>query len=215
MTHLYDLLTRNRAELIESWTKEESAVGRAPSLPRTRLLDGVLDELAQALRRAVLGPSDAPSPPAMTAEGRGRQRFGASFDVTSVVREYGILQRCILDLVEQHGVTVSLIEHRVLSAFTNEAAAQAVAEFMRQRDEQTSRSNTTRAGVVAHELRNPLSSAVMAFGLLRTSPEGAERDRLFEVLGRNLKRLEGLITEELGGTPMGPAQEDPPRDRQA
>ncbi|HYO57500.1 hypothetical protein [Archangium sp.] len=62
----------------------------------------------------------------------GRQRFRLGFDVGALVREYGVLRGCILDLVEESGCPVSLPEVRVLTDFIATAIAEGVAEHERQ-----------------------------------------------------------------------------------
>jgi signal transduction histidine kinase len=197
---LHDLLLEHRDELIHRWTQEARQDLDVPSVSRAELREGMpvfLTELARALRRAVVGPSAAPPAVPETAEEHGRQRFAIGFDVISVAREYGILHRCILESVADRGVEVSLAEHVVLSTFTNEAVAHAVAEYARQRDEELQRNTSNHVAFVAHELRNPLGHATLAFTLLRSSAGLDDDNRLVQTVERNLKRLQRLVDQSL------------------
>ena len=81
-----------------------SSLTSAP-LPRAELLDRMphfIDEITLALH-----PEALPLPPSSTnAEEHGAQRYGLGFDVAEVIREYGLLQVCILDLAEEQRVDV-------------------------------------------------------------------------------------------------------------
>src|SRR5438105_9070477 len=106
---LFALLKEQRAHLIQSWAQKIRGMVADAALPRAELLDHIpafVDELTQALF-----PDAVPLPPAsMTAADHGEQRLGLGFDVAEVVREYGALHACILDLAGEAGVTISLRE---------------------------------------------------------------------------------------------------------
>jgi signal transduction histidine kinase len=57
---------------------------------------------------------------------------------------------------------------------------------------------------LAHDLRNPLGSALMAVTLLRTHIDAAKDVRLLDVLERNLKRLETIIDERIARSSVAP-----------
>jgi signal transduction histidine kinase len=74
--------------------------------------------------------------------------------------------------------------------------AEAVSEFGRQRELSISGDETERLGVFAHELRNLLSSSMLAFEVLKDGSVGVGGST-GAVLGRNLTRMRDLIDRSL------------------
>ncbi len=147
---------------------------------------------------AALHPEALPLPPVgEIAEEHGAQRLGIGFDVGEVVREYGLLHRCILDLAGRAAFTPDLREQRIVARWLSTGVADAVAQYGKQRDIERQRQTSEHLGFIAHELRSPLSTACLAFARLRpTAP--AESARWADVLDRNLRRTVDLIDGVLG-----------------
>jgi signal transduction histidine kinase len=93
----------------------------------------------------------------------------------------------ILDIAAERGFELSLAEHRVLASRVNAAIARAAAAQRRKHERDLHR--------IAHKLRNPLSSAMMALTLLRKRVDLGESARLAETAERNLRKLQGFIDE--------------------
>jgi PAS domain S-box-containing protein len=137
---LADVLEQRLEEVIQRWTYQLRQ-GLAPG-PRTRgeLRDHIQDYLQQlvaALRQGRREVEDIPPSELSSAREHGKQRLHLGFDLQTLVREYGVLRECILDLVEETGVKVTLREVRTLTAFITTSIAEAVSEYVRQRDEAT------------------------------------------------------------------------------
>jgi PAS domain S-box-containing protein len=134
---LADVLEARHEEIIDRWT-ERLREGLAPEgLTRVELEDHIGDylwELASVLRRHTVGGESAVPEWSPVAREHGGQRLRAGFDIQSLVREYHVLRECILDLVEETGVRVTLEEVRALTAFITTSIAEGVAEYTRQRD---------------------------------------------------------------------------------
>lgn len=141
-----------------------------------------------ALGRMMTGPFS------VVALEHGEQRLRLGFSVAEVVREYGIFHETILELAEAHDYAIRPIELRVLSRAISRATAGAVSEYARARDEDLQRQAAEHVAFLAHELRNPLSSARVAHDIL--SKRGMVGGPA-EVLGRSLTRLASLIDESL------------------
>lgn len=159
-------------------------------LPRAELLDHVpafIDELIRALH-----PSAVPLPPMpTTAEEHGVQRFGLGFDVAEVVREYGMLHECILQIAGEADHAISPREHVLVVKWLNAGIADAVAEYAKQRDLELQRQSSEHLGFIAHELRNPLGMTKLAFQRLRRTELG--ESRTIEMVERGLKRMGDMI----------------------
>jgi signal transduction histidine kinase len=87
-------------------------------------------------------------------------------------------------------------EFRTLNRCLDEAMAEAVQEFGRQRELAISYDETERLGFFAHELRNLLSNSMLAFEVLKGGSVGVGGSR-GTVLGRNLTRMRDLIDRSL------------------
>ena len=159
-------------------------------LPRAELLDHMpafVDELIRALH-----PEAISLPPmSANAEEHGEQRLGLGFDVAEVVREYGMLHECILQIAAEAEGVISPREHEVIVKWLNMGIADAVAQYVKQRDLELQRQNSEHLGFIAHELRNPLGSVKLAFGRLRRSELG--QSRTVEMVERGLRRIGEMI----------------------
>jgi signal transduction histidine kinase len=191
---LFALLKEQRARLIQGWSQKIRATVADASLPRAELLDHIpafVDELTQALY-----PDALPLPPGSpTAAEHGEQRLRLGFNVSEVVREYGALHACILDLAGEAGVTLTPQEQGVVQEWISTGVADAVGEYVRQRDLEFQRQASEHLGFIAHEVRNPLGGARLALDRLRR--EAVSPSRALDMMDRNLRRASDLIDNVL------------------
>jgi len=184
------VLKEHRSRLITCWGDRITGAIAAATLPRAELLDHMpafVDELIRALH-----PEAISLPPmSENAEEHGEQRLGLGFDVAEVVREYGMLHECILQIAAEAELVISPCEHQVIVKWLNMGIADAVAQYVKQRDLELQRQNSEHLGSIAHELRNPLGSVRLAFGRLRRSE--LTESRTVEMVERGLKRMGDLI----------------------
>jgi len=190
---LYGVLTERRGDLIRRWSDSLRGGVVAVPLPRTELLDHIpafIDEIIRALY-----PETVPLPPMSAhAQEHGEQRLGLGFDVAEVVREYGALHECILQIADEAGLVVSFRDQEVVVRFLNAGIAGAVFQYVKHRDLEAQRQASEHLGFIAHELRNPLGAAQLAFRLLRGElPES----RTVERLDRNLRQTAEMIDSVL------------------
>jgi signal transduction histidine kinase len=193
---LHELLRVRRQELIDRWGRRiRTAVATEP-LSTAELVDHMprfVDDLV-----AVLHPDALPFPGAGTesAVQHGAQRLRLGFDVAEVVREYGILHQCILQLAAEAGLVVGLREQEVLARWLNGGIAVAVSQYVAERDMELQRQAAAHLGFIAHEVRNPLSAARLALASLRRRDlvaGGPVVDRL----ERNLRRTAEVVDSTL------------------
>jgi signal transduction histidine kinase len=196
---LFGLLKKRRGDLISRWGTRIGAMLVAARLTQAELLDRIptfVDEIIRALHPAAL-----PLPPnAETAEEHGEQRLRLGFDVAEVIREYGLLHECILQLAEEAGLALCHHEQEVIAKGLNAGIASAVAQYVSQRDEELRRRTSQHIGFIAHELRNPLSAARLAFQTLRRREIGASRTA--DVMDRNLQRMVEMVDSVLHDAAM-------------
>jgi signal transduction histidine kinase len=218
---LYEFLGNNRDALIERCREK---VAKRPLRRATagQLQNGVpmfLDQLIRTLKieqgshpmdsRAISGPDGggvALSEMGVTAAQHGAQLLSLGFSVDQVVHDYGDLCQAITDLAFERAAPFQVDEFRTLNRCLDNAIADAVTEFSFQRDSvvegEYELEANKRLGFFAHELRNLLNSATLAFkaseagNLSLSGATGA-------VLKRSLAGLNTLIERSLADVRAG------------
>ena len=213
MMHVF--LANNREELIE---RCRAKVAQRPlrSATSQQLQNGVplfLDQLIQTLRteqtskpmdsRRISGPSGGGasiSEIGQAAALHGRELMALGFSVDQVVHDYGDLCQAVTDLAYERDAPFQIDEFRTLNRCLDNAIADAVTEFSYQRDfavaDRQANEMHEQLGFFAHELRNLLQTATLAFTAAKTgdlSLYGATGT----VLGRSLDGLRDLIAQSL------------------
>jgi signal transduction histidine kinase len=196
---LADLIQEKREELAQRFAARAKAGGAAESLPAEEVIDSLrlfIDELADEVRRSVV-VADVPVPRRSTAAtSHGEQRFGIGYDIGAVVREYGVIRELLWDVVVESGEQFTHGELRTLFGRLFDAAGDATVKYSAVRDQELRRRQAEHLAFLAHELRNPLGSARMAFGLMRERGE-LPAVRAADVVERSLRRVAQLIDDSL------------------
>ncbi|HWL84644.1 MAG TPA: RsbRD N-terminal domain-containing protein [Polyangiaceae bacterium] len=178
-----DLLSLKRHEIVLRWLEQVRAT-LYPAVTRVELVDHMpffLDELIAALRRdESMGRSQ------MAAE-HGVQRLRSGFSLDSIIREYGALRDAIVAAATDSGMPLGVSETQVLFDCIVTSIAEAVSEYMRQRDAELQRQ--------VNELQNTLSAAMAALTLLARKPELTD-DPVWEALRRSLNRIRDLMAAD-------------------
>jgi len=189
------LLKRQRQTLIDRWSAGTQRENTADPVSRAELLDHIprfIDELIAALH-----PIAVPLPSlGENAQAHGAQRMRLGFDVAEVVREYGTLHRCIVELAFEAEEPITLRDEKVIIRWLNAGLANAVSQYVNDRDAELHRQAAEHLGFIAHEIRNPLSSVTMAFRLLQQGAL-APGGRAVDLLERNLQRAVDVIDNAL------------------
>ena len=134
---LHEFLTLHRDEIIER-TRQKVATRTAPRPTEAELENGVplfLEQLAETLRRE----QETPARPTSTEMAESALRHGgelreAGFTVGQVVHGYGDVCQAVTELAIELEIPISADEFKTLNRCLDEAIAQAVTEFARQRD---------------------------------------------------------------------------------
>jgi signal transduction histidine kinase len=187
---LHAFLQANRAAIVAR-TREKVATRPAPRATEDELENGVplfLDQLIDTLRLS------QPSSEAMgdTAAKHGRHLLKSGFTVAQVVHDYGGVCQAAIELAGEATVTITADEFHTLNRCLDDAIAQAVTEYTRAREQSIADEGKERLGNLAHELRNALGGAMLAFQTLGTGRVGFGGSTA-ALLGRNLRRLSALI----------------------
>lgn len=193
---LHEFVTANRAEIITR-CRARVAERPAPRATAVELEHGVplfLDQLADTLRLA-LEPNPAIG---KSAAKHGHELLHGGFTIAQVVRDYGDICQTITALAVEKAAPITVEEFRMLNLCLDDAIAGAVTEYGTLRAHE----GTERLGHLAHELRNLLSSAVLAFDVLKAGSVGVGGST-GAVLARSLTGLRDLIDRELAEVRLG------------
>ena len=213
---LHEFLTENRADLIDR-CRLKVAQRRAPKPSDAELEHGIphfLDQLIKTLRveqtseplqsRKVSGESGGDgsglSEMGTTAAQHGRELLQDGVTVDQVVHSYGDLCQAITDLAFEQDAPVGVDEFRTLNRCLDNAIADSVSEFAYQRDllreDAGVHALNERLGFFAHELRNLIQKATLAFSALKAGNVGLA-GATGAVLDRSLIGLRNLVDRSL------------------
>jgi signal transduction histidine kinase len=195
---LYEFIARNRDEII-SLTRER-VQGRAwPSVSSRELEHGVplfLTQLSETLRlKATAAPFSSDAIGSAAAR-HGAELLTAGFSVTQVVQDYGDICEAITEVAGRQSASISVEEFHTLNHCLDTAIAEAVSEHARLTAERRSSEEVERLGHTAHELRDVLNTALLAFHLLKRGSVGVSGST-GAVLGRSLASLRALVDRTL------------------
>ena len=195
---LHEFIAFNRDEIIRR-CRAKVATRSLPPSTDAEIDHGVpvfLDQLMDALRLGL------PSSPEIgrSAVKHGHDLLLQGFTVSQVVHDYGDVCQSITDLAVETNAPISTDDFRTLNRCLDDAIAGAVTQFGREQNQSTLDGATTRgserAGFLAHELRNLLNTALMAFEVLKTGNVGFAGST-GTVLQRSLVGASALIGRSL------------------
>lgn len=195
---LSKFVTANRAEIIAR-CQARVAARIAPRATHVELEHGIplfLDQLALTLQFKLEGAPDVIA----SASKHGHDLLETGFTVAQVVNNYGDACQSITELAIERGTTFPTEDFKALNLCLDEAIAGAVTEYERQREltlaDRDARQATEKLGFFAHELRNLLGTAALAFDALRTGNVGVAGST-GATLGRSLTRMRDLVDRSL------------------
>jgi hypothetical protein len=196
---LSDFVTKNHSEILAR--SRARAAERSTSLPAPeKSTNGIplfLDQLSDALQaRTGKAATDLSA-----ARHAARCRPTAS-SFAQVVQGYGDVCVTITELAREHNAPIAVADVRKLNAVLDDAIADAVTAYSRRREEVLSQGEEERLASLAHDLRNGIGVAMLAYGLLKDDPMGTA-GRAGAVLERNLRGLQDLINESLADMRAG------------
>jgi signal transduction histidine kinase len=201
MAKLLEVLVERADEVMARWRANVIGTIAPESLPTVELVDHLplfLKEVIAALRaNDGLPASVSVSDESQTAIVHGEQRLRLGFSLDSVVREYGALRDAILSTGRDAGIPVTYREAQTVFDTTINGIASAVSEYARQRDAELHRQHNEHVAFLAHELRNPLSSAAMALSLLETAGHIPPTERASLALQSSLSKIKELVDHAL------------------
>ena len=165
---LLKFIEENRAELIAR-TRVKAKARTAPLATEDELERGLPLFLTQFTELLAATRDDSPPTASMdeSATRHGSALLERGFTIGQVVHDYGGICQAVTALAGEKAEQVTPEEFHLLNLCLDNAIAQAVTEYARQREEQLAGKEVERLGFLAHELRNLISTATMAYQVLR------------------------------------------------
>jgi len=195
---LHDLISEHRQELIER-TRKKISLRAAPRATNEELKNGVplfLTQLGNILRDEQTQKVADGSAMGLSATQHGSDLLGQGFTIAQVVHDYGDICQAITELALDLEIPVSTHDFHTLNRCLDNAIASAVTEFSRQREVEDSGAEIRRLGFLAHELRNHLNTAMLAFQAVKSGRVGVTGSTVV-VLERSLRGLRDLIDRSM------------------
>ncbi len=195
---LYEFVDLNR-DLIIARTSDRVRTRLWPSVAPGEVEHGVplfLTQLSETLRLEVTSapfPADAIG---AAAAHHGGDLLRSGFTVSQVVNDYGDICQTITSLAVEQRAPISVEEFQTLNRCLDIAIAEAVTEHARLTAETRSAEEVERLGYAAHELRDSLNTAILAFHALKRGAV-AVNGSTGAVLGQSLMSLRDVVDRTL------------------
>jgi len=195
---LYEFVELNR-DVIISRARDRVRGRPWPSVAPGELEQGVplfLTQLSETLR---LEATSAPFP--ADAIGAAAARHGgdllrSGFTVSQVVHDYGDICQTITALAVEQRAPISVEEFQTLNRCLDTAIAEAVTEHARVTAQTRSAEELQRLGHAAHELRDGLNTAILAYHTLKRGAV-AINGSTGAILGQSLMSLRDVVDRTL------------------
>ena len=200
--HVAALFADCQAEVISEWRVQAGELLRELNLDKPTITDHLPDVVAEITRDLKLGrygtlseEHTRGSPPV-----HGVQRFHDGLDVGEVVAEYNLLRVAFITVAERHDLYIVGEAARIINHRIDEAVRLAVMAFAAQQALIRKEQEDEHLAFIAHDLRTPLNAVSLIAEELKEGLDEkalAEAGDLFEILSRNLQRVEELIRHVL------------------
>jgi len=215
---LHEFLSKHRVELI-SRCREKVGKRPGPRPTERELQYGIplfLDQLIRMLRLeqasdqseagtvsfiiSEINKARSDSNISMAASQHGNELLLKGFTVDQVVHDYGDLCQAVTEMAVEHKAAVAADEFLTLNKCLDNAIADAVIEFGRQRDQfisdDSNQAMNLRLGFLAHELRNLIGTAILSVAAIKKGDLGLA-GKTGAVLDRSLIGLRDLVNRTL------------------
>ena len=195
---LHDFIAANRDAIIAR-TRERVTNRPWPFVSPQELEHGVPLFLTQLVETLRLEGTTTPFPPdaiGSSAAKHGRDLLGAGFTVSQVVHDYGDICQAITAVADENRAAITVVEFKTLNRSLDTAIAEAVEEHARITAAKRAAEEVEHLGRQAHELRDNLNTAILAFYALKRGNVGINGST-GAILGRSLMSQRTLIDRTL------------------
>jgi len=183
--------------VLAEWEKRvRESIKEAGTMTHPVLIDtlpSLYHNIAEALTPGYPRTSAASVTPSVATEHGGERARLTGYQTHNVITEYQLLRSALIDVLEGNGVSISDGEMQIISATIDACIREAATGFTLVQAAFQERFVAT----LAHDLRNPLSTAGMLAQLIqRTSDPKKINDCAEKIIG-NIRRVDRMIQELL------------------
>jgi signal transduction histidine kinase len=195
---LFEFLRSNRDEILaRSRLKLDGR--KIPTPTAAELSHGLpmfLDQLIAILQaeKGVRGERHGDVADSAALHGEDLLRMGLT--VGQVVHDYGSICQSITELAEETRFSIAVEEFQTFNRCLDDAIAQAVTAFERDRDHSALTPQAMRVASLAHEMRNLLTASLLTYDALASGSVGIH-GTTGTLLGTSLRRMRLLIDRTL------------------
>ena len=189
-------------EIVDEWRLQAGKLLRDLDLDKPTLTDHLPDLVAEITRDLSLhrGGKISREQTRGNPPTHGVQRFHDGLDVGEVVAEYNLLRVAFITIAERHGLYLVGEAARIINHRIDQGVRLAVTSFAAQQALIRKEQEDEHLAFVAHDLRTPLNAVCLLVDQLKYGLDQKTLDEtgnVFEILGRNLQRVEDLIKKVL------------------
>jgi signal transduction histidine kinase len=191
---LHEFVRAKRTAILDR-TRAKVAERTAPRPSEAELKDGVplfLDQLIAVLDRTATSTAEIGE----RAARHGSDLLHLGFTVDQVVHAYGDICQAVTELAIEFDAPITTDEFQTLNRCLDDAITGAVSEYARGRERSLTKEGTERLAVLAHEMRNHLYTAMLAFTTLEKGGVGISGST-GALLSRSLRNLSALVDRSL------------------
>jgi signal transduction histidine kinase len=195
---LLDFLREHRDDIIAR-TKARVAKRPVPRADPTEMEKGIplfLTQLTEIFRLETIGVQGEPDAVEASAAIHGAEMLRHGLTVAQVIHDYGDICQVVTQLAGELKLQIGAEEYSTFNRCLDDAMAAAVSEYLQRRERVISDKEIERLGALAHEQRNLLGAAMLAFQALRAGSVGVNGST-GAVLGRSLIGLRTLTERSL------------------
>jgi len=200
---LHEFITAHRAPIITR-TREKLTDRPWPLVSTSELEYGVplfLSQLSETLRLETTSTPFSQETIGASATKHGRELRELGFNISQVVHDYGDICQAVTEIAVEAQLPITTEEFHTLNRCLDTAIAEAVTEHARITAESRTTEEIERSGQLAHEIRDILNSALLAFNTLKLGTV-AVNGSTGTVLGRSLMNLRDLVDNTLSDVRM-------------
>jgi signal transduction histidine kinase len=200
---LHEFITTYRDAIIAR-TREKLTDRPWPLTSTSELEHGVplfLTQLSETLRWETTPTPFSQKAIGASAVKHGRELRALGFNISQVVHDYGDICQAITEVAVEQNLPIATEEFHTLNRCLDTAIAEAVTEHARITAESRSTEEIERSGQLAHEIRDILNTALLAFHTLKLGTV-AVNGSTGTVLGRSLMSLRDLVDNTLSDVRM-------------
>ncbi|WP_434382357.1 sensor histidine kinase [Melittangium boletus] len=195
---LSQFLTTHREQII-ALTQKKIAERMSPRAVEEEFMNEIpllLEQLIQSLQAQAPRAAAVQREMEQRAVLHGQDMLRKGFTVSQLVHDYGAVCQAITEFALEQGTLIATEDYHFLNRFLDDAIAEAVTGYGSQHEQALSHQETGRMGFLAHELRNLISAASLAYQALSSGRVGITGNT-GKALGRSLAGLRDLVDRSL------------------